>query len=243
MIAGRHFDSRPAYRLLRYTRFSDRKNDISYQYVAKRVVCLELSRARPVYTGRLSATRHVYTAVFTARTCVYVGLYAGVHRLCTGRGHVYTTVYGPCTRWCTRPVAVYGPCRRPCTGRVHGRVHMYKPRTWLWIRQRVLNAAALVVTGTRKFDRGLSQILHDELHWLDVPDRVFFKLAVIVHRCLNGRAPLYMSTCRTTGSTPRPPALTLGDSCVPATVNFLKYHVTDSILMVAWLFQRPAPQS
>ena len=30
----------------------------------------------------------------------------------------------------------------------------------------------------------------DELHWLDVLDRVFFKLAVIVHRCLNGRAPL-----------------------------------------------------
>jgi len=29
----------------------------------------------------------------------------------------------------------------------------------------------------------------DELHWLDVPDRVFFKLAVLVHRCLNGRAP------------------------------------------------------
>ena len=59
--------------------------------------------------------------------------------------------------------------------------------------QRVLNAAARVVTGTRKFDRGLGQILHDELHWLDVPDRVFFKLAVIVHRCLNGRAPLYLS--------------------------------------------------
>jgi len=37
------------------------------------------------------------------------------------------------------------------------------------------------------------QILHDELHWLDVPDRVFFRLAVIVHRCLNGRAPQYLS--------------------------------------------------
>jgi len=59
--------------------------------------------------------------------------------------------------------------------------------------QRVLNAAARVVTGTRKFDRSLGQILHDELHWLDVPDRVFFKLAVIVHRCLNGRAPLYQA--------------------------------------------------
>jgi len=59
--------------------------------------------------------------------------------------------------------------------------------------QRVLNAAARVVTGTRKFDRGLGQILHDELHWLDVPDRVFFKRAVIVHQCLNGRDPLYLS--------------------------------------------------
>jgi len=59
--------------------------------------------------------------------------------------------------------------------------------------QKVLNAAARVVTGSGKFDCGLGQILHDELHWLDVPDRVFFKLAVTVHRCLNGRAPPYLS--------------------------------------------------
>ena len=56
--------------------------------------------------------------------------------------------------------------------------------------QRVLNAA---ITGSRKFDRGLGQILHDQLHWLDVPDRVLFKLAVPVHQCLNGRAPPYLS--------------------------------------------------
>ena len=59
--------------------------------------------------------------------------------------------------------------------------------------QRVLNAAVRVITGTRKFDRGLGQILHDQLHWLDVPDRVLFKLAVTVHQCLNGRAPPYLS--------------------------------------------------
>jgi len=59
--------------------------------------------------------------------------------------------------------------------------------------QRVLNAAARVITGTRKFDRGLGQILHDQLHWLDVPDRVLFKLAVTVHQCQNGRAPPYLS--------------------------------------------------
>jgi len=38
----------------------------------------------------------------------------------------------------------------------------------------------------------LSLILHDHLHWLDVPDRVLFKLAVTVHQCLNGRAPPYL---------------------------------------------------
>ena len=56
----------------------------------------------------------------------------------------------------------------------------------------MLNAAAHVVTSTWKFDRCQGQILHDELHWLDVPDRVFFELAVTVHRCLNVRAPPYL---------------------------------------------------
>jgi len=66
------------------------------------------------------------------------------------------------------------------------------PRTVTDKLQRVLNAAARVVTGTRKFDRGLGQTLHDELHWLDDPDQVFFKLVVTVHRCLNGRALPYL---------------------------------------------------
>ena len=37
---------------------------------------------------------------------------------------------------------------------------------------RVMNSAARVVSNTRKFDSGLSRLLHDELHWLDVADRV-----------------------------------------------------------------------
>ena len=37
----------------------------------------------------------------------------------------------------------------------------------------VTACVARVLTGTRKFDRGLGQVLHDELHWLDVRDRVF----------------------------------------------------------------------
>jgi len=61
--------------------------------------------------------------------------------------------------------------------------------------QRVLNAAARIVTGTRKYDQGLSHLLHTptELHWLDVPERVLYKLALMVHRCLQDKAPQYLS--------------------------------------------------
>ena len=47
--------------------------------------------------------------------------------------------------------------------------------------QRLLNAAARLITATRKFDHGLSFLLHDELHWLDIPERVHYKLGVKVH--------------------------------------------------------------
>jgi len=36
-------------------------------------------------------------------------------------------------------------------------------------------------------------ILHDEFHWLDVPERTEYKLGVTVYRCLHGRAPRYLA--------------------------------------------------
>ena len=54
------------------------------------------------------------------------------------------------------------------------------PKTTTDKLQRILNAAARVITATRKFDRGLTHILHDKLHWLDVPQRVAFKLCTTV---------------------------------------------------------------
>jgi len=41
--------------------------------------------------------------------------------------------------------------------------------------------------------RGLKAILHDELHWLDVPERIEYKLGVMVYRCLHGQAPRYLA--------------------------------------------------
>ena len=40
-------------------------------------------------------------------------------------------------------------------------------------------------------------MLHDELHWLDVPERIQFELCVHVYKCLHGITPKYMmDLCR-----------------------------------------------
>jgi len=58
--------------------------------------------------------------------------------------------------------------------------------------QRVMNSAARIISNTGKYDSGSSRILNDELHWLDLADRVRFKLAVLMYRCLHGTAPQYL---------------------------------------------------
>jgi len=62
---------------------------------------------------------------------------------------------------------------------------------------RVLNAVARVVSGTGKFDRGLMQLHHPELHWMDVPVCIQYKLGVTVRWCLQSRTPQYLVDCCT----------------------------------------------
>ena len=66
---------------------------------------------------------------------------------------------------------------------------------------------------TRKFDRGLTHILHDELHWLDVPQRVAFRLCTTVYKCLHGLAPLWSLCARTARSWSPPTPL-----CKPTSI-------------------------
>ena len=47
--------------------------------------------------------------------------------------------------------------------------------------------------GTGKYERGLSRLMHDDLHWLVIHHRVQYKLAVSVHCCLRYRAPCYLA--------------------------------------------------
>jgi len=48
--------------------------------------------------------------------------------------------------------------------------------------QRVFNAAACVLSGTNTLANKFETGLHNVLHWLDVPDRVTYKLGVMVFR-------------------------------------------------------------
>ena len=57
--------------------------------------------------------------------------------------------------------------------------------------QSVLNAAARLVCDSRKYDH-ISPLLCD-LHWLRVPDRIKFRLAVLTFRCRSNTAPAYLS--------------------------------------------------
>jgi len=63
--------------------------------------------------------------------------------------------------------------------------------------QRLLNAVARLLSGTKKFDRGLSQLMHVDLHWLNVPERVKYKLVTMVYNCLHGKASSYLTDCCT----------------------------------------------
>jgi len=61
--------------------------------------------------------------------------------------------------------------------------------------QRVLNAAARLVSGTRKYDRALVKLFHADLHWLDVADRVRYTLAHHRPLCLHNKAQKYLTGC------------------------------------------------
>ena len=57
--------------------------------------------------------------------------------------------------------------------------------------QSILHAAARLVNGSCKYDH-VSSLLRD-LHWLQVPERIMYRLAVLVFLCRNHTAPEYLT--------------------------------------------------
>ena len=56
----------------------------------------------------------------------------------------------------------------------------------------VLRAAARLVLRKRRYD-SISGDIRDQLHWLPVRQQIDYKLCVMVHNCLRGQAPSYLS--------------------------------------------------
>jgi len=57
--------------------------------------------------------------------------------------------------------------------------------------QSVLNPAARLIFLSRKSDHVTPTLR--ELHWLSFPERINYKLALLVFKCLNGLAPPYLA--------------------------------------------------
>ena len=57
--------------------------------------------------------------------------------------------------------------------------------------QSVQNAAARLIYSARKYDH-VTPLLRD-LHWLRCPERIAYRVAVLVFRCQHGLAPSYLS--------------------------------------------------
>ena len=59
--------------------------------------------------------------------------------------------------------------------------------------QRLQNAAARLIYGRRKRD-GVHDLLKI-LHWLPVEQRIYFKVILMVFKCLHSMAPVYLCDC------------------------------------------------
>ena len=67
-----------------------------------------------------------------------------------------------------------------------------------------MNAVARVITNSSKLERGLLYTLHQKLHWLDVTERIQFRVAATVYRCLHNMAPRYLAEmCMPTATSAR----------------------------------------
>ncbi len=57
--------------------------------------------------------------------------------------------------------------------------------------QRIMHVAAKLVHGGGKYDH-VTELLRDKLHWLRMPQRITYKLCLMVHKALYHRSPAYI---------------------------------------------------
>ena len=65
------------------------------------------------------------------------------------------------------------------------------PKQQINCLQLVVNAAARLINGSSRYDH-ITPLLSD-LHWLRVPERIEYKICLLVYKCIHGLAPTYLS--------------------------------------------------
>ena len=92
---------------------------------------------------------------------------------------------------------------------VHALVHSVLVRLpWSLVQQlqSVLNSAARLIFGLKRFDRITPALM--DLHWLPYLQRITYKLCMIMFKCLRGSAPAYLADyCTSTSLVPGRSAL------------------------------------
>ena len=92
--------------------------------------------------------------------------------------------------------------------------------------QSVLNSAARLIFGLKRFDRITPALM--DLHWLPYPQRITYKLCMIMFKCLRGSAPAYLADyCTSTSLVPGRSALRSaahGDIVVPSRAGLRPRH-------------------
>ena len=76
------------------------------------------------------------------------------------------------------------------------------PNSLMNILQKVQNASAKLMTGSKKYDSATSSLY--QLHWLPIKARVDFKILTLIHKCLSGNAPEYLQNLITPYKSGRP---------------------------------------
>jgi len=125
----------------------------------------------------------------------------------------------------------------------HVTVNRHSVTTKILNKQQVMNAAARLVFSHRKHDH-VTPLL-EQLHWLKMEQRIEYKLAVLIYRCLHGLAPPYLTNelmcvseigerqCLRSASTyalvPRTRLLTMGDRAFPVVAARTWNSLPDSV--------------
>ena len=64
------------------------------------------------------------------------------------------------------------------------------PKYLLHRLQKIQNMASRVINNRRKYDSVTDDMKN--LHWLRIPERVDYKVAVLIFQCINNQAPTYL---------------------------------------------------